>query len=340
MAYTFAPIDDRTQWESFVLEHSSAALFQSWSWGEVEQQLEHTIWRYGMYDNGRLIGLSQIMKVIARRATFLHVRHGPVFDYNDTGTLREKFQSFFEFMRDLGKREGAWFVRVSPLIEDSEENRGRMRAAGLHAAPIHAMDAELCWVLDLAKSEEELISDMRKSTRYEIRRAKQLGVDVITTRDTARIGEFTTLYKATSQRQGFTQHRGIEEEFEIFVRTKQALLFLARYESKPIAGAIILFYGGQAIYHHGASLSTKIPSSHLIQWEAICEAKRRGIMVYNFWGIAPEDKPNHPWRGITLFKKGFGGREIQYLHAHDLHLSPFYVIPRTIESARRIIKGY
>ncbi len=112
------------------------------------------------------------------------------------------------------------------------------------------------------------------------------------------------------------------------------------HQGEVLAGAIILFWGNQAFYHHGASVSTKIPASYLLQWKAIIEAQKRGIKVYNLWGIAPEDKPNHPWRGLTLFKKGFGGREIKYIHAHDFPLSPFYTLARTVETVRRIKKGY
>jgi lipid II:glycine glycyltransferase (peptidoglycan interpeptide bridge formation enzyme) len=78
----------------------------------------------------------------------------------------------------------------------------------------------------------------------------------------------------------------------------------------------------------------------VLQWAASRDAKKRGMQVYNFWGIAPENNPNHPWRGITLFKKGFGGRNIEYIHAQDLAVSPLYIIPRTIEMVRRVVKGY
>ncbi len=115
---------------------------------------------------------------------------------------------------------------------------------------------------------------------------------------------------------------------------------MAKHNGLPIAAAIILFFGGFAIYHHGASISTKIPGSYLLQWIAIKEAKKRGKKLYNFWGIAPSDKPNHPWRGISLFKQGFGGREVSFGHAQDLPISPFYAISYTIESARKLSRGY
>jgi lipid II:glycine glycyltransferase (peptidoglycan interpeptide bridge formation enzyme) len=304
-------------WDEFVLRHSPQALFQSWQWGEVEKKMGHKIWRWGWFAGGKLAGVAQMKKVTARRGTFLHIRHGPVGRINFNDVIK------------LAKTEKAWFIRVSPQMQDD----GAYKKRGFMPAPIHAMDAEFCWVLDLDKSEEELMAGMRKTTRYEIKRAQKLGVTIHTG-----FKDFLSLYKETSRRQGFVGHSGIKEEIALFAQ--DALVLNASYEGKTLASAIILFWGDEAIYHHGASLPGKIPASYLLQWEAIREAKKRGKKVYNFWGIAPEDNLNHPWRGLTLFKTGFGGRQMRYMHAMDLPISPLYVIPKIIETIRKRLKGY
>jgi len=303
-------------WDAFVLRYAPQALFQSWKWGEVEKKLGHKIWRL-KWDND---AVAQVVKVSARRGTFLHVRHGPV--------VRDKrfFKKILSDLKELAKHETAWFVRISPQVQTLPE-------LGLVPAPIHAMDAETCWVLDIEKREDELLAGMRKTTRYEIRRAQKMGMTVHTG-----LKDFLDLYRETSKRHGFVPHTGIREEVEEF--EKDAIVLNAAFEGRTIASAIILFWGEEAIYHHGASIPSKIPASYLLQWEAICEAKKRGKKLYNFWGIAPEDKPNHPWRGITVFKTGFGGREVRFLHAQDLPVSPWYIIPKTIEEIRKRYKGY
>lgn len=300
---------NQADWDNYILKHAPSALFQSWKWGEVEKKLGHKVWRLEWPD-----AIAQVVKVEARRGTFLHIRHGPIGKIHVDDLIK------------LAKHESVWFIRISPQVQHIEEK-------GFVSAPIHAMDGELCWVLDLTLPEEELLTNMRKTTRYEIRRAQKLGVTVTKSHD---LKTFFDLYDQTSSRHNFVQHKGIREEFDLL----DAELFLASYERKILAAAIILSFGDEAIYHHGASISSKVPASYLLQWEAIREAKIRGKSVYNFWGIAPENRPNHPWRGITLFKKGFGGREIRFIHAHDLPISPLYAITRTIEMGRKILKGY
>lgn len=319
MALVKREITSQKTWDDFVLRHAPYALFQSWNWGEVEKRLGFTVWRWGWFSKNTLVGVAQIIKVPARRGTFLHIRHGPIGNVD------------FQDLKSLAKEEGAWFVRVSPQIEKDTV----YKKLGFLPAPIHAMDAELCWVLDLDKSEEDLLAAMRKTTRYEIRRGQKLGVVVKKVDD---LKDFLVLYDETSARHGFVEHKGIKEEIEVF--GKSALILNAQFEGKTLASAVILFWGDEAIYHHGASVPSKIPASYLVQWEAIREAKRREKKLYNFWGIAPDESPNHPWRGITVFKRGFGGRQVSYIHAQDYPISPLYAIPRAIEYMRKKIKGY
>lgn len=319
MALVKKEITSQMAWDAFVLTYAPQALFQSWSWGEVEKKLGHTVWRWAWYEDGKLVGVAQIKKVTARRGAFLHVRHGPI------GKVE------MQDIITLAKSEGVWFIRISPQITDD----GSYKKLGFVPAPIHAMDAEVCWVLDLGKSEEELLSGMRKTTRYEIRRAQKLGVQMNKTKN---LNDFTALYLETSGRHGFVGHSGIKEEVDVF--GDHALVLNGVYEAKTMASAIILFWGDEAIYHHGASIPSKVPCSYLVQWEAIREAKKRGKKLYNFWGIAPDDSPKHPWRGHTLFKTGFGGREVRFIHAMDLPVSPLYVIPKTVEALRKKLKGY
>ncbi|MFZ5845541.1 MAG: lipid II:glycine glycyltransferase FemX [Patescibacteria group bacterium] len=336
MSLRIASVARAQDWEKFLGEVCPAALFQSWTWGEVAEKLGQKVWRFGFWQNQNLVGIAQIIKVVARRGIFLHVRHGPVF-YKQRN---DYWQEFFSFARNLAQKEGAWFVRVSPLIVDTPAPRQLFHSLGLLPAAIHAMDAERCWVLDLDHEPAQLLANMRKSTRYEIRQAQKLGVAVVKSTNPSDLPAFLDLYAATARRQDFIPHQGIREEFESFTKKNQALLIFLKYQGKLLAGALILFYGGQAIYHHGASVPSEIPASYLVQWEAIGEAQKRGLPLYNFWGIAPAGKPRHPWAGITLFKKGFGGREVIYLHAHDLPISPGFWLVRGVELWRRWQKGY
>ena len=57
--------------------------------------------------------------------------------------------------------------------------------------------------------------------------------------------------------------------------------------------------------------------------------------MYNFWGVVPESEKNHPWAGLSLFKKGFGGKEKEYVKTQDYILSPMYWLTYIFEELRK-----
>lgn len=336
MSYTIGEITTVKTWEKFLDRHSPGALFQRFGWGEAQKAANIKVGRYGVYRGDELVGIFQTFDVRAKRGSFLHVRHGPVMG----DQLPDAWKTVLNFLLETARRRRMWYIRMNPLIAESTAVLNILRSYGATPAAIHRMDAETCWVLDVTSSEESLLSGMRKSTRYEIRRAKKEGVRVEVTTDVGKLSVFMDLYRQTSSRHGFVPHFGIVEEFRQFAKDNRARLYFGMHGSSIVTSAIIIDCGNQAIYHHGASIPCKHPVSHAVQWRAILDAKARGQKLYNFWGVAPEHAKHHPWHGISVFKRGFGGRQVTYMHAVDIPISPLYVFSRSIDSVRRIMRGY
>lgn len=334
-------IKNKKIWEEFLTKKITFyPLFQSWNWGEVQKKLGFKILRLGLFDPpvGGLVGLCLITEIKAKRGHFLHLRHGPVFS-----PFKEIYFDFLiDFIRKIAKERKVSFIRISPFIKKESISEGFFKQRGFVNAPIHNMDAQICWVLDIGKPEEELLKEMRKTHRYLIRKAQNLDIKIIRTNKVSDIDIFLDIYSNLAKRKQFVPHRGVKEELEVFGQNNEALLFLAEYENKIIAGSLVLFVDNMAIYHHGASLSgyRDVPASYLVQWETILEAKNRGKKLYNLWGVAPSDAKNHPWQGLTLFKTGFGGERQEFLHAQDLPLNIWYWKTYFIEYVTKIMKGY
>ncbi|MBI3342879.1 peptidoglycan bridge formation glycyltransferase FemA/FemB family protein [Candidatus Gottesmanbacteria bacterium] len=329
-------ITERSVWERFWEQEAPQALFQSWLWGDVVKRQAIPVTRFGLYDGSRLIGIFQVVTVRARRGTYLHVRHGPIFS---TQTL-PYWASTLASLQSLAHGERAWFLRMSPQLDDSSAHRELFRSLGLIPSVTHEVDAERCLLLPLGQSEEELLAGMRKTTRYEIRRAEKVGIRVVSSTDPADLDTFFDLYRQTSKRQHFVEHKGIREEFEQYCKEGDAILLLGYHEHTLLSAAVILFSGNQAIYHHGASIPSKFPANYAVQWEAIRVAKKRGIAWYNFWGVSSRENQSHPWYGHSLFKRGFGGSERVTIHAHDVPTSGLYWVTRAIEWWEERLRGY
>ncbi len=333
-------IDNKEIWESFLSakEVQFYPFFQSWQWGEVQKRLGHNVVRIGVFEEKKLVAVCQIVDVMAKRGHYFHLRHGPVL----MPFRQDVFDALLEYVKKRAKEKNASFLRTSPVVEKQHVDSNMLKHRGFLNAPMHNMDAEICWVLDITKPEDQLLKEMRKSHRYLIKKAQAVNIEIITTKKVSDMNNFLSLYSNLSARKHFVPHKGLVEEFDEFGKNDEEILFLAKYEGKVISGALIAFVGNNALYRHGASDNQyrDIPASYLLQWEAIKEAKKLGKTLYNFWGIAPPETKNHPWQGLTLFKTGFGGKKVEFLHAQDLPLNKWYWKTYAIERIAKWKKGY
>lgn len=327
---------NKGKWEKFVDTYASDALFQRWDWGEVNDKQHTECLRFEYIESGVLLAQAQLVVIRAKRGNFLHVRHGPIL----SAWNKKTFMFVIKHLQKIAREKRCVAVRISPRIQRTDAIVKLYIQAGGVASAIHAMDAEHAWVLDITKSPEELLAGMRKTTRYEIRKGEKLDITNTVSSDMSALDAFIALYKETAKRQHFVPHTGIQEEFAVYAHEGNAVCITGSVDGRPYASAIILFSGSQGIYHHGASIPSSFPVSYLVQWYAIQEAKKRGMKEYNFWGIAPENEVNHPWFGLSAFKKGFGGHEVATIHAYDFPVSWRYAILYMIEWVRKQQKGY
>ncbi len=334
--YRVKPVQDKQVWEAFLESQKPHSFLQSWKWGQHYAQTGSKVFRVGIFKAGTLVGVALLIKIQARRGHFLVCPHGPLVAYfgDEEGALA----ALVRYASDVARDEECDFIRFCPLSATTDANRAMYRRLGFSDAPIH-MHPELSWILDITKTEDLLLKEMRKTTRYTIKKMEKEGVEIIQSSDPADMDTFWSVYADTFERQQFTpfSKKYLRTEFELYRADDQATFFFGKFEGEIVAAAIIIFYNGQAFYHHSGSLAAGGSNvSYLLQWRVIQEAKKRGCTLYNFWGIAPDDKPNHAWTGLSRFKKGFGGFAEAYLHAQDKPLSPRYVLNYGIETVRRI----
>ena len=329
----------KTTWEDFVSKQPMAAFLQSWAWGDFCEQTGKKVLRLGWEDNGKLVAVALVTVENTKLGNVGYTPYGPVLDWSGHLLAGQVLAE----LRQKVKEAGADFLRVDPRVETSEELVSFLQKSGLRIAP-HFVQAEYDWVVTLRdKTEEELLAEMRKATRYLVRKAGSMGVQVRWSTDPADLPAFLDLLDETTKRQRFVaQGRSyLTKQFEILAGAGIARLVTASYEGRTLAAAIIMFYGDNASYVHGASVaSSEVPASYLLQWEAIKKAKQEGFAVYSLWGIAPNEDKRHPLYGISLFKKGFPGQERDYVGAWDAPIGMKYHLVRAVEKYRKFRNGF
>ena len=164
-------IKNKDIWEDFLGGCKEKSFLQSWNWGEFQERMGNKIWRLGIYDNDELISTVLVSKISAKRGNFLLIQHGPNIKPQATRDKRQVLITLLEELQKIGKGEKADFIRMAPLLERNEENQNILKKLGFREAPMHANAYEATWKLDITIPEEELLQNMRKTTRYLIRQA-------------------------------------------------------------------------------------------------------------------------------------------------------------------------
>ena len=320
-------IQKKDIWENFLSGCQEKTFLSSWNWGEFQIGMGNKIWRLGIYEMSELVAVALATKITAKRGTFLLIQHGPNIKEQKTNNREQILKILLEELKKIAKEERASFIRMNPLWERSQGNKNILRDSGFREAPMHANAYEATWKLDITLSEEELLEKMRKTTRYLIRQAmKNRDITVEKSGEPDGIEAYQKLNREVAERQRFVPFSSeyIKNEFEVFAKDGEILLFSGKYKNEVASAAMVVFWQGLGFYHQAASSSkyAKLSIPYLLLWEAIKEAKNRKCDLFDFWGyVNPEKEPKHPWAGPTFFKMGFGGNAFEYVKTQDFPLS-------------------
>jgi len=293
----FKEITNKEEWENEISLQKQAQFLQSWGWGEFQKGLGRKIWRLALGGYYVLV----IKMDLPLEQSYLYA---PRLNF-----LLDK--DIFNRLKELAQVEKNSFLRLELVLEQDLDLFGFKKTNNVQPGQT--------LLLDLIKSEDELLAEMHPKTRYNIRLAEKKGVK-IKEGNFNDLGVFYELMVNTFERKGKKLFN--KDYYQKMMSTlPYAKLYLAEYAGRILCANMVLFYGDTVTYLHGGSSdeNKNIMAPHLLQWETIKKAKELGYKYYDFWGI-DETK----WPGVTRFKKGFGGFEVNYGGTYDLALNKFW----------------
>ena len=134
------------------------------------------------------------------------------------------------------------FVRVRPQLETDDFSKNLFKKLGFVTAPIH-LHAELTSQLDITKPEESFLSNMRKATRYEVKKDITQGIKISTSKTRKTIKKFYNIQLQTSERQKFVpfSYKFLYQQFKVFAAAGNALLYSAELDGKIIGPGLYNF---------------------------------------------------------------------------------------------------
>jgi peptidoglycan pentaglycine glycine transferase (the first glycine) len=301
------------EWNSFLTNYPDAHILQTGEWGELKSA-------FG-WDPVRLIlDDGPGVQILFRRLPFgltLAYLPKPVFS-----------NQFWAEVDTVCKKRRAIFVKIEPDAWGSDFI--------LHPSSLilskHNIQPPRTTIIDLSRTEDEILARMKQKTRYNIRLAEKKGVTV---RPWDNLPAFHQMMLVTGGRDRFGVHslEYYQRAYDLFHPTGMAELLVAEYEGNPLAALMVFARGRRAWYVYGASNDeerNRMPT-YLLQWEAMRWARSKGAGEYDLWGVPDEDeetleahfteRSDGLW-GVYRFKRGFGGELKRSAQALDRIYNP------------------
>lgn len=245
--------------------------------------------------------------------------------YLPKGTMPN--ENIIEELKEIGKKENCIFIQLEPDVIQNSNSEYKLLQLGLRKAA-HPLFTKYTFVLNLTKSEDELLKGMHPKTRYNIRVAQKHGVEIMEDHSDKAFEEYLKLTKETTKRQGFYAHT---EKYHRLIwetlKNKIAHLFIARYKRKILAAWIVFVYDGVLYYPYGGSSSEnrETMASNLLMWEVIRWGKKKGLKKFDMWGaLGKNPDESDPWFGFHRFKQGYGPEHVEFVGSFDLVIKPLW----------------
>jgi lipid II:glycine glycyltransferase (peptidoglycan interpeptide bridge formation enzyme) len=279
---------------------------------------------------------------------YFYIPRGPIMEH---GTWNMEQKNGFDKLFNLAKENRVNWIRIEPENNQALELIKKSISFSIKKAP-HDMQPREIFGMDIAKSEEELLSEMKSKTRYNINLAQKRGVSVkVISNDKNNkyyVDRFVELVSLTAERKGVSFHpENYYRKMLEIIPGDVLRLYVAEFENKIIAANLVIFYGDKATYLHGAADDEyrNVMAPYLLQWQAILDAKNAGYKFYDFGGVKSynmDHKAWNNWRGITKFKLGFSPntKTTEFSGSHDIILNRWkYNVYIFIQKIKEIFKN-
>ncbi len=305
-------IIDPTQypnWDDLILRHSDATIFHSSAWARVfSDTYGYTPAYFTVFDGNEISALLPVMEVKSRLTGTRGVSL-PFTDYCDPITRGGYgFRELFESALQYGRRQGWGFLEI--------------RGGGKYLPSDSPSARYLRHIVELGGNEEDAFYGFKATTRRNIRKASREGVETGIFDSLDAVKQFSRLNGLTRRDHGLPpQPFGFFERLHDYIISKgHGFVVLGSYRGEPVAGAVFLHVGRQAVYKYGASdrRDQNLRANNLVIWEGVKWCLQKGMETLCLGRTEPENE------GLLRFKSGWTPRKEEIIyHRYDLRKDIF-----------------
>lgn len=334
-------IENQRQWTEFIANKAlSSSFMQSWEWADFQKdELGKDVYMLGIYSGDDLVSVCSAISEQTRFGAFIECQRGPIISKDFVEEYPDVVKKIVSYFRN----KGYIFIRIDPELHITESDiQEKLVRVGFIKA-VSNFRPEIVWKLDISdQNEEDIMKGMRKNSRYSLRKGLKSKLHVRSSKSMDDLEGFVSMIYDLGEKKGFTplSRSYYRSQFKSLSNDGVIRLYIAEYESQPIASALFGFYNGEVSYLHAATTGehSKTQPAYVLVWKAIQDALELGYESINLWGVLDDDeyKPGHADFGFSSFKRGFGGELVKYIGTYEYPFNPIkYRMIRFIELYRK-----
>lgn len=284
------------QWHEYLSRTPKSNPFQAWDYGEATRAIDGLTPRRAVIHKGSApVGLAQIF-IRKSLGFFRYARivRGPLFF---KAVFPEERVAALSLIRQEYKLTNAGMLQALPELPDGPAARSLLQNAGFRQVQTGYASAWLA--LDRVPTEQ-----FSQGFRYEVRKARRLGLEVRATTDPRALLKRYDRHRALA---GFDAPPG-----DLLARLEEGstMTFEAWADGgdEPIAGVIFLRHGSDATYQVGwtTDAGRRRSAHNLLCAEALEALRAERVKWVDLGGLDWTATP-----GIARFKSGMGGEPFQ-----------------------------
>ena len=314
----------KPDWDEYILENEGHPL-QLWGWGDVKSVHGWEAQRLFLYDDEDVIlGAAQVLirHLPWPMRSIAYIPRGPVVDESNRAELLDQLASYVKRVYH------SVALSIEPDSIEYEVPKG-WRVSKNRILPPQTI------ILDLTKTDAELLNDMAKKTRQYIRKSASEAMSVEKVRSREDLDKCLAIYHSTAKKAKFNVHDD-QYYYDVFSKlASNTQVFAAYVDDEPVSFLWLAVSAGTAFELYGGMNETgqELRTNYALKWHAIRKCKEWGLSRYDFGGLLEG--------GVTTFKRGWATDETILAGTFDKKLSAFYglytrVLPFAKSFTRRI----
>ena len=306
---TVTPCTDHAEWDSTVTGLGGHPL-QLWGWGDLKAahrwSAERVLVRSGDGADAPIVGACQLLTraLPGPLGGFVYAPRGPVVARAAGDPDRPAADPAPGAVADavadyVHRTRRAVAVSIEP-DEDAGEFAltPKWRAAATPVLPARTL------ILDLRKSEDELLGDMSKKHRQYVRKSgREESLEIRPVETIAQLDVCLEVYRETSERADFGLHEDSYYHDAFTMLGDDSPVWAAYVADRPVAFLFMAKSGRTAFELYGGMDETgqRLRANYALKWHVIRHMRSIGIERYDFGGLIND--------GVTTFKTGFASHE-------------------------------